>query len=521
MPTIQQLNQTHKTLNVKKCQTLRALYEGDEAFEALLDQFLRQRPSEPNARYELRKSESVYRNYIGPIIDFFTSLLFSERTEPVAKKRGKDDPETNLPDYYANLQKDCDRTGQDLDSAFNWLLTEAMQVKRAWIRLHHPESAAEVATTATQADFEKQKLGDSWLELIPTERVLDWGCDAAGNLSWAITYKSSIERRGIASSTSHEIHTWEYLTPELVETYQIEYESDKKPADDTSVPLINTIRHRYKAVPLVCLDLKPKLWVASRLESPQKAHFRLSNAQTWGLAATCYAMPVVKVKNPDEFTKRTMGAGYGFTIQPDEDVGWTAPPGVAFEPLDVALKAHKDELYRIANSMALGVENNAAAVGRSAESKSEDSQSTKTTLIGFARAVKETMARVLTMVSNARGDDYDWQVDGLDDFAADDLAGLTTILKDVEAVGGIPSKTFQVECKKRLALAILPDLDETQKQNIAKEIEDGVEEQTAQAREDRELKRLTAIGGEISKARKEIGIKPKPDQKIPPKDDDE
>jgi hypothetical protein len=95
MPTIKQLNQTHPSLDVDAIERLRALYEGGHEFREKLDTFLPKRHAEPVARYALRKQEAVYRNYVGPIIDFFTSLLFTARPEAVAKRKGADTAETD------------------------------------------------------------------------------------------------------------------------------------------------------------------------------------------------------------------------------------------------------------------------------------------------------------------------------------------------------------------------------------------------------------------------------------------
>ena len=60
------------------------------------------------------------------------------------------------------------------------------------------------------------------------------------------------------------------------------------------------------------------------------------------------------------------------------------------EPLGMTVARRlKDEIYRVAQQMALGVENNAASVGRSAESKEVDSSSTETCLKAYASPVRE------------------------------------------------------------------------------------------------------------------------------------
>jgi hypothetical protein len=109
MPTRKQLNQRHPSCDPDKAERLRALYEGGERFKRRLAEFLPQQPSEPAAQYELRKKIYRYRNYIGPIVDYFTALLFA--SPPVI---ATDDDPTELPDYYSAFRKDADRAGTDL-----------------------------------------------------------------------------------------------------------------------------------------------------------------------------------------------------------------------------------------------------------------------------------------------------------------------------------------------------------------------------------------------------------------------
>jgi hypothetical protein len=56
----------------------------------------------------------------------------------------------------------------------------------------------------------------------------------------------------------------------------------------------------------------------SRLASPQVSHFKKQSALNWSLSATAYAMPVAKVKDPGEFSKALMGAGYEIVIGQDD-----------------------------------------------------------------------------------------------------------------------------------------------------------------------------------------------------------
>jgi hypothetical protein len=122
--------------------------------------------------------------------------------------------------------------------------------------------------------------------------------------------------------------------------------------------------------------------------------------------------------------------------------------------------------------MAQGVNNNAAAVGRSGESKQADGAATEIVLRAFGSLVCEAIEGVLDLVSLGRGEAHTWHVSGLDSFTVADVATL------IEAAVGastldIRSRTFRVRLKQRVALQMLPDANQEDRDAIASEIEAG------------------------------------------------
>ncbi len=470
MPTYSELNTLNPSINPQRRNELEALYEGGEKIERLYPQILKRRQREREARHAERLERAQYRNYIGPIIDYFKSMLFVSRPVLKAKAEGAEEATTDPGEYWTDLREDCDRGGTDLDALFGHVLTDAMVTRTGWIRLHQPDGE----TPGDRALFEQLGLGEVWLERLECCQVLDWDIAEDGRLAWAIVHSISTPRLSIAGGRNTVVETWDFLTREAVETYRITYERGKPPKPDEAVSAVGApVPHRFGAVPLVCLDLPPALWVANRLRSPQVAHLRKLSDHAWSLSCTAIAMPVIKVKNVEEFNKSVSGNGYEIVIGPDEDYTWASPPTAHFAALDTEIKAEKDEIFRIANQMALGVENNAAAVGRSAESKASDAENTRVVLVAFSRQVKECIEYTLDLISNSRGDKLEWSVEGLDDFAAFDVGAFLEQLKLVSESGGIPSRTFEVQSKTRVAEALLPDVDEATKTAIREEIEDG------------------------------------------------
>jgi len=130
--------------------------------------------------------------------------------------------------------------------------------------------------------------------------------------------------------------------------------------------------------------------------------------------------------------------------------------------------------------MAQGVDNNAAAVGRSAESKSADSGATEVCLKAYGAIVREAIDKVYALIVEGRGDNVRITVEGLDRF---NLADAAIVVENTATAKElcIPSKTLQKALFQQAAESLLPSLDQVQKDAIRVEIEAGVEEMAQEA----------------------------------------
>ncbi len=203
-------------------------------------------------------------------------------------------------------------------------------------------------------------------------------------------------------------------------------------------------------------------------------------------------MMVFNVGDPDAFKAGAVGPTRGHILGIEEKASWMAPPSAHFDALDANIAAQKDEIFRLAHQMALGVENNAAAIGRTAESKSQDAQSTRVILLAYARVVKEAIERAYDLIEDLRGEDFEWAIEGLDDFASADLMGLVNVLEQLQGFGSIPSRTFRVEMNKRLASGLLPDLDQATKSTIENEIDENTPDPADEPTEEEKLHALAS-----------------------------
>lgn len=466
MTTIEQLNAKHSSYDAIEAGDLWSLYVGGKEIEKRYSKFLPISHREPPAIYRARLAHAEYRPYLGAVIKYFSDALFTSK--PSAEALANGEPVVDLNKYWAELKEDCTGSGLDLDGFFKQRMIEAMVKGKFWVVVSQPDDG--LGQAQSLLEHEQRGLGDCYLRNLDYDSVYDWEVDEKNNLEWVICHDSKTIRKNIDSKRDWVIETWTRYSKETIDTYRIEYNLSNPPSPETGVPLISSVDHSFGVCPIVCVELPEGYHTAAYLKSSQLSNFRAVSNQNWSIAATCYAQPIVKVNDAEEYAGMMMMPGHGIIIKPDEDFSWDAPPRDHFRAADTQIVATKDEIYRLSFQMANGVENNVAAVGRTAESKIADAQSTRIALTSYGRIVKEAIERVYDIISSVRGETYKWNIAGLDDFAGIDTAALLAMGLSLKELGGIHSVTWNTKFEQKLAEALMPDNDETTKAKTKQEI---------------------------------------------------
>lgn len=440
-----------------------ALYEGGKAFRARVQRMLPRNGQEPDQVYQERLKIAHYRSYLGPIVDFFVAFLF---TAQLAQRANVDGNPVDLDDWYGKWKEDCDGDGTDLTEFLRERTTRTLVDGSSWWLVDLPDDGA--PPPQNRQEWAERALGNAKLRPINREQVLDWSIGPDKQLNWVLVYSQEEPRSSPTVSRNTILHRWWIYDRSTVELF--EYVQDKgQPLDPKKdVPSAGIHRHGFDRVPLVELKVPIGLWVANRIESPQREHFGLSNANTWAIRRTCYAMPVFKLKDAQKPPR--MGIGYYLMIGADEEMEWAAPPATSFEMIRAEVASQKDEIFRIIHQMAMGVENNAAAIGRSAQSKEEDSNATKVILTAYGACVRKAVEQTYQLISEGRDDGYDWSVEGMDKYDTANAVGLVQAVTQATLID-IPSPTWAKEVRTRVALATVPDVSQQIKDRIRAEIE--------------------------------------------------
>lgn len=481
------LDQLHPSHDLEQLADYDALYRGGKHFEARIERFLPVRPNEPPEVYSFRKKSHHYVPYAGAIVDYFTSWLFTGRLEYRTVEDSKAGTMGDPPEWFAPLKEDCDTLGTDLTSFFRERMNKILVKRHAWILVDFPV-AADGERPLSKADWAEQGLDKGYLCALDPECVLDWENDERGELLWVVVKHTDKRRLTIADARTGKgarvKDTWTVYGRETWERYEIEYAEDEPPQPDTIIPLKDSGSVATEGkVPLVHMELDEGLWLMNRLASPQLEQARARNALSWNLQRTCYAMRLFFLEGPLG-TPPTHGPAMGMTFGVNERVEWDAPPSDAFVPYADYTKDLKDEIYRVANQMALGVDNNAAAVGRSGDSKKLDAGLAEVALRALGLVLIAGIERTLGLLSDGRGDDSEWHVSGMDSFSSGDVASLLEAATAYDTLA-IPSKRARVLIHTKVVRAILADASQEDLDKIADEIESGTTDEEMQAVRDK------------------------------------
>lgn len=431
----------------------------------MIRSFLPKNDMDTERTYSQRCTTAKYRSYVGTIVNDYAARLFDAS---IAVRTSRDGVEVDKVDqFYADFKEDCDVRGTDLSAFMKDRFAQSLVKQCAYWIAEFPRDDAEEAP-ATRDQWLARGLDRVRITPIDAEKVLDWETDDDGNYAWVKIHDKCM-RRETPSSPVVCVETWRIFYASNVEVYQLAYDPKKPPKPDAVVPMIDAYSHEFTRVPVCCLRMPDGMWLLDRAADAQVEHFLLSSALSWSLKKTAYPVPVFNLRDADTVPKMT--AGGGITLGPEEKFSWSEAPCTSADVLREEIKSQKDEIFRVSQQMAMSIENSAASLGRSGESKQQDKAATEVCLRGYATHVREAIEATYELVSDARGDvDITFSVEGMSEFSITDTTTLVENTDKVMALG-IQSPTLQRVLALRVAESMLPTgVSQEQKDAIRHEI---------------------------------------------------
>lgn len=464
METMKELDLEHPEYRAKKgmWQVYRDLYAGGEQLKQRAALYLAPRQKEPMAVYQERLSRIFYENYIGSIIDWYAATLF--RREPILSLEGED---ARARAFFSEFAEDCDRRGTCLSDFFRQVLVDALVTGKGLVAVDFPRAGVK---PANRAEEDALGLSRAYLVRYGAEELINWEYDEAGNYRWVV-----LRTKRLKPATT-EGKSWRWETQWIYydgERYEIRRAAEEE-AKAKEAELVAEGRHGFagmRRVPLFELKVSEGLWLMNKAALLQLEHLNKSNALSWALTMGLFAMPVVYSER--DF-RQIVGESYYIQLGPEDRFGWTEPEGKVYQIAMDNLIRLKDEIYRVCYLMTQAGGGLAGTIPQSGLSKQRDFSVTQEVLRAYGDAVKGTLKRVLRAIAEARGDDVRVGVSGLDEF---DIGEFSSELEDAERLLalGIRSKTLRKQVFKRLAFKYLCDVRQEVKEQIAAEIEEGID----------------------------------------------
>jgi hypothetical protein len=509
------LTRTHHDFKPDVLRQYRDLVEGGERFLSRVHLYLPKHDVEMADTYRKRCANAHYLGYCGRIVNYFASWLF---TRPPTYQS---DP-VNRGDWWNGWLRDVDDDGTTLEQSAHNLLSDALIDRCAYWKVVFPENLP----ADTLKDWEANGNGRAVLQPLRACHLTNWRCDELGNWLWVVEHDKRTELEEFDRADETVTETWTLWKRDgQHRRWSIAYNKTKPPQSNQEIPEVDPPEFPIPTIPIVGLELPMPMWAMNHLASAQLEHFRQRNANSWAIQRTCYTTPVFNLESPRE---PTLGAGRYLMLRVGESLSYPAPPSTPFQIVGDEAQKLVEEIHRVADQMAAGISNNAAAIGRSGDSKEADMMATAVVLAALGDRARKPILDVLDLVARARGESITWTVGGLSGydqaFTKSQARELLSDTKQIEDMN-IPSATLKETVVVRAALAQVPEVDDTTKQRIKQEIVDGLEKQVAekQAMRDAMQKNLTgkptepAGESEENETESETETETKPGSIPPPK----
>ena len=443
-----QLERQHPDYDGDTLRRYGLLFEGGARWRRHAKEFLPRHDVEPSDVYKRRLKSAIYLNYAAPIVGAFVSWLFTG----TVGVRVRNSEGAELPEWASDLKENANgRT--DLDVLLGRAMSAALVSQRAFWKVE----AAEPPPGLSLAEWKRQGFERVQLCCVPTERVTHWHADDEGRFHWLLEREECVELETFEAAEQRVIEwtLWSAIAPPRKWRLVVD---QNKPVDPTQdVPEVSGDERAElparPGVPFVCLDLPRELWALNLIADPIVGITQKRNALSWAIDRVCYAMPVLYTASKKPVG--AMGAGYFLQLGREDRLEYPAPPSTPFDVIENHVATLKDELYRVSQQMAAGVDNNAAAIGRSGDSKRTDAEATVIVLRKLGALVRDAVERTFDLAAELLGVPERFAAFGLDSFRLEDVGSIVEVISGVE-LAGVQSPTLKAELHKQLAARALP-----------------------------------------------------------------
>lgn len=453
---VKTLDQRHPSYDEKALQAQRALYCGGDDWRALATQWLPKHPDEMDTTYAQRTARALYENHVGPIVDMLAASVFAEA--PAVKDIDGD--------WFTAFRNSVDGKGGKLGAWARDRLVDALVGRRAYVWVNLPFRPPELEVDSLAAETSAGLL-DAFLVGLTAEQVIDWSTDDRGRLRWVMV-RDLVEERASIEDPRTRVHRWTYIDAKVIRRWTwaaTATQQDPKPEDDAEEQ--SPIPHGFGELPVIAVELTEGLHALGKLHDPAVAHIRARNDLSWALHRAAHALLCIKSTWQDRAP--VLGPGYYLQLEVADDAFYAEPSGANFELLRDDTKDLREELYRVVQQMAVGLDSSAARNQQSGASKTADWFAVEIVLGALAQVMEDLLTESIRLVAKARRQDVA-PVVAIEGWETEDA---TTWLENAALATEAHrlSPTFTKAVARRQVARILEDSDPEELEKINAEID--------------------------------------------------
>ena len=455
------------------------------------EHFLAKRQKELAEVFAARVQNFTYQDILGTSLGWYVSAMFKDAPD-IHIRQGEADLETPDPFYPAFLA-DCDRAGTNFVDLAKRVFMSLLQFQASYILTDLPSTGIETPM-ASLADQKATGALNPYLVVYDPRQVINWECDAYGNLLWVVIATTAEQQRFSKPSTITD--RWYYFDRTRYAVYEAA-RKDRSRKEEIAV-LADSGPHALAdkdRVPIRRLAVPDTLWLANRVYLHALAHLNTENALDWGIKQGC--LPVLYIKG--EYKEPPVRSEVGFIqLEENSDIGYVQPDASTFTIAEKRLGSIREEMYRQLYLQAQGRSSSATPAAQSGYSKEIDMAPSSDVLNGLGDILRAGMCGIFRDVADAHNDpDIDADIRGFSFDETDEAGELAKFDMFMDSDLAVASPTLDREMKKKQARVMLPDARPELQTTIDAEIDAAptkkdIQEQQAQQQQDQMAKALTS-----------------------------
>lgn len=479
-----QLNNFHPTYNRELLEQTDLLYAGGTRLLQGAAKFLIREINETEAAYSNRLNNASYDNFLSQIVNSYTADIFTKQLSI--------NPESELDErsaaFYHTFYRDSNMQGDSIDQCLRSITTSALLHGWSVVGVDFP--AANVPTPLNLAEEEEAGLNRAYLYDIDQKSIINWELDENCNWKWVvIKTEEQIDAGPYAPRTEKLVRFKVWQMVDGVPTWQIwatKCKIGSSPGGEDPLVLLDEGEVSFKVIPIVRLQLQEELQVGRLLGTQCINLFRRKSDFQNALRRCMYSVLVMKKSSdPDNFDNMadpnrgnraiSTATSRGAVLMGEkDDMEFIEPEGRGLQIAADALKEAEDALFRVTNTMAMGIKAHSTVLGRSGASKREDNRAKEIVLAALGAVIRNFVEKLMNVISGGRNEVIDWEVSGLDNYKTVDREELLQEALEVPNLQ-IPSPTFQKEVLCRIARGIEEDMSTETQKIVYAEISDAID----------------------------------------------